>query len=151
MSSRYVLIRNINNVICFFSVSTFFSRRSRSPPSRSGSSREGANLHEKCRGVIFIYRYATLLLESASQIIFGSLILGLSLAHRVRIGIAVKRSRSHLAYSCARYTVEKSYCVYDTRKLRIHAFGVGTTFFKIENQCDERAKMISLPPRGCAE
>ena len=129
MSSRYVLIRNINNVICFFSVSTFFSRRSRSPPSRSGSSREGANLHGKCRGVIFIYRYATLLLESASQIIFGSWILGLSLAHRVRcIGIAVKRSRSHLAYSCARYTVEKSQCVYDTRKLRIHAFGVGTTF-----------------------
>ena len=139
------------NVITFFSVLTFFSRRSHSPPSRSGSSREGANLHGKCRGIIFIYRYVTLLLESASQIIFGFWILGLSLAHRVRIGIAVKRSRSHLAYSCARYTVEKSYCVYDTRKLRIHAFGVGTTFFLIENQCDERAKMISLPPRGCAE
>jgi len=95
------------------------------PPARSGTSREDAEYQGKCRGVIFSYRYVSVLRESASRIHFWLLDIRTSLAHRARLGNAVKRSWSHSPCSCARYTVENSNCVSDTRILRVHTFEAG--------------------------
>ena len=117
------------NIISFFSSSTYFTKRSHLPPARSGTFREGAEYQGKCRGGIFAYRHVSVLRESASRIHFWLLDIRTSLAHRVRLGNAVKRSWSHSPCSCARYTVENSYCASNTRILRAHTFEAGAAVF----------------------